>query len=375
MVAAPVQVHAAVEEVRVLWIDDEPHFVKNYRGILEGEQYPVKFDIAKSLKEAARKVKRGRFDAVIVDCKMDKRDASANGAEFLLRLNQEHKYAHQQGYRRYLEQSYAIVIHSKIKEFELPLSKEPFFIEVVKRAQDYVPVKDAYPERVEFAKYVRDPAKYSAAIKGHWQKHGHWISVEMGRKNFVWCVVCGSEIVKGSKDIFEFPTELELHNMGETFNLVPFAYTEPLLPEDTLANVPDRMWSKTVYENDYYPTLCVKIGVNDLVGDFDSGAVQTIVSDQLIEPGILDSPRKRSAMHLGKPYVYFPKKVRLSITDADGSEQTQEIPVSVVEDWDNSPFTAVNQSRKTLFGRDILRAFQLEVSLDSKRRITRVRFL
>ena len=366
--------------LRALWIDDQPHSINNYRRILRQEKCPLELDTAKSLQEASKKLQSGGFSAVIVDCRMDEHDVSVNGAEFLLSLNKSRRdlptfvhsaYSDEPRYRIYLDESYAVAIHSKTHDFDVPLLKEPFFAEIVRRAENYFSVKDIYPERIEFGNYMRDPGNFAKDIKDHWKKHGHWITVEMKRHGYLW--VYWPEVVKGSKDLFEFPGETEIREIGKRHNLIPFAYSQPLLPEDTPAAGPEKNWSKTLYENDYYPTLKVQVNAHELVDDFDTGAVQTLVSDELIEKGMINFSAQST--HLGVPFNYFSTKATVRIKDSMGVEQVREVVVAVVEDWENSPFKGVNPNRRTLFGRDLLRAFPFEVSLDTTKRVTRIRFL
>jgi hypothetical protein len=129
-------------------------------------------------------------------------------------------------------------------------------------------------------------------------------------------------------------------------------------------------------DTDFYPAVRAKIAGVELMGDFDTGAFQTFLSDEISRRGILDHLRDtETEFHLGEPYQFFSKKLSVSLLDGGGAEQTKEITVAVVERWGDTAFIKVNRERKVLFGRDLLRAFRIEIYLNSDNRITRVRFL
>ncbi len=370
--------------VHVLWVDDEPEAIDSYRRLLgrERDKLGIEIDIATSIEVAQRKLDTGNYSAIVIDCKMDIYDWAANGAEFLLEINKTRKdlptfvysaFLDDPLYDDFLSKSYAILKVSKMGEFERPISKDPFFQTLSKRALQYSEVKHLHPEKIQFSNYLDNPAKFSAEADAHWQKHGHWIQVEMKRNNYAWCVVCGDNIVRISGNPFDFPNQETLRQIGFETNLIPFAYSATLAPEDSAElSGGDVLWKPTAFNDDYYPKLRVRIANTVVEDDFDTGAIRTHVSDALIQKGFLEFWRESDVGHLGTPYQFFSKTVPVSILGSEGGEHTRELAVTVVQDWDDSPFISVNRNRLCLLGRDLLYAFPVEIILDSRKRTTRV---
>jgi hypothetical protein len=197
----------------------------------------------------------------------------------------------------------------------------------------------------------------------------------MKRRNLAWCVICGDKIVSASESPFDFPDEDELKDIGTKNNLIPFAYSAPMLPEDSTMFQGDHIpW--TPIGKDYYPRIRVRIGERVIEDDFDTGAIRTFVSDALVERGRLGFWRDSGELiHLGQPCKFFSTTIPVSVLTSDGNENTQKMAVSVVDAWDKSPFTKVNKMRRCLLGRDLLHKFALEITLNSQRRSTHVRLL
>lgn len=370
--------------VRVLWMDDKPDAIKNYARTLQAERSHIEIDIVTSIEEAKAKL-QGNFrdyDALVVDCKMDDDDETANGAEFLLWINENYKgfptfvysgYWSDLPYKRFIDHSHAHVVQDK-QVFDPPLSNNHFFRSIYDVGAQYLHVKHLRPEEIPFPEFIKRPAKYEAATTAHRKKHGHWVRREMKKKNWVWSVVCGDDIVTGDEDIFKLPDTEELKKIGRERNRIPFIYSDPLpiesIPPPTTGGTP---WNRTRYANDFYPTLKARFGADFVTDDFDTGATQTVVSSALVK--VDPAELWEEATHFNETYRFVQKKVHLTIVDTSGNEQTREIPLRVVDAWDRSPFQKINGSRKILFGRDVFRAFKLEVCLDSEKRRTMIRFI
>ena len=367
----------------VLWVDDNPGAVESLRRQVanEPETLGLQINVVKSGNEALREVATGNYDALVMDCKLDEFDDFANGAVLLLEINQTSKdlptfvysgFLTDEPYLEPLLESYAILQLSKLETFEQPLSRDPFFRALSLRARQHAAVKTCYPEKIEFHKYLKNSAKYAKEVDTHWQKYGYWIQTEMARRGYAWCVVCGDNIVRGSKNPFDYPDEESLMHLGHETNLIPFAYSAPLHPEESY--VPDgNQWHPTKHEGDYYPTIRLRIATTDIEDDFDTGAVRTHVSNRLVQRGLVDFWRESE--HLGQPYRFFSKTVPASVTGSDGRVETGFLAVNVVEDWERSPFVLVNKKRGCLVGRDVLHSFDLEVVLNSAARATSIRIL
>ena len=184
--------------------------------------------------------------------------------------------------------------------------------------------------------------------------------------------MCGTEIVDGNRDTLAFPSEDKLVEIGKKNNQIPFAYSRPLLPEESSIEASTGSGWNPLGSDDYYPTIKATLGNVALQDDFDTGASCTLVSDGLVKKEHLNF--WMSHVHLGTPYKYFAKRHPVHLWDSRGTTQTSEVMIHVVEDWDHSPFVEINQNRRVLFGRDLLRAFKVEVLMDSVNRVTLVRF-
>jgi hypothetical protein len=375
----------APQPLKVLWMDDQLDSIQTYATILgnKGSELPMNVDVADSIQVARDKINSEEYDAMVVDCRMDNYDHSVSGARFLLEVNESHRFlptfvysawsddAH---YKGDIEKSYAIDIVSKNQRFERPLSRNKFFQALYRCGRRYVQAKVYQPEKIHFASYMQNPQLHSEDVGHHWKKHCYWIRGEMRKRKYLWSVVCGMEMIHGSSDLSDFPNEEALIKLGEKHKLIPFAYTSFIPPED-MNPIP---WENTdVTEGDFYPAIEARIANNKLWGDFDTGAFQTFLSDEISRRGRLDFSRDtETEYHLGEPYKYFAKKLNICLFDGkDGTEQSKELTVAVVERWKESSFTKVNKKRKALLGRDLLRTFKMEIYLNSATRETRIRFI
>jgi len=372
--------------VQVLWMDDEPGFLRVLNDALEEEQLGVAIEAATSIPEAEEKLQSERYCAFVADLRMDDSDpAGQNGAVFLLEVNRRYRalptfvytaWLNDPIYEELLLSSYVIAAVSKIMEWSRPVSRLPFITKLQEFAFNFSRVKDFKPERIQFGDYISNPNKYRDQTAVHWLKHRLWIEPDMERQNLAWCVVCGFSIVKGSKDIFDFPDEEALVKIGRECNLVPFAYSKCYAPESIdPSTTSGSAWVSTLLNNDKYPTLRVRIGGDVLSADFDTGAYQTFVSDNLVERGVFDFLRESESVHLNETFTYWTKKVSMALVGTDGREKAERLPVNIVDSWHDSPFVKINPKRMALVGRDVLRAFKCRVLLDSTERSTSVKML
>jgi proline iminopeptidase len=374
-----------IEPIPVLWMDDKPEEISRYQNILKSETVPLDISISTSIDDANEQINEKSFSGLVIDCRMNVSNSSENGAAFLKRINTRKKYLptfvytafrNDPRYKKYLIASYAITIAERTQSFRTPLISNDFFRKMLYYTKKYNEVKNFTPEKIEFRHYLKRPEEFKVACEAHWQKHQIWITIELKRKKWVWGIVCGMSLVCGSSNLFDFPSEDDLMELGKEKNLIPFAYTIANSPESSdLGN--NWNWNKTPYnENDFYPALKAGIRDSEYLDDFDTGAQQTCISDSIIERGILNFLQQDiDSEHLGSPYKYFTKKVGVTIQDNSGIRIEQIIPLRVIDNWGNSPFVMINPNRRVLFGRDILQAFELEVRLNSQKKISNVSHL
>lgn len=378
------------QTIAVLWMDDNPNVIEPLIAVLikdskMSDGLDFKVDIATSITEAEQLLKRHQYAALIVDCQMDTADRTGeNGAEFLCRINQSYKclptfvytaFRDEAIYENYLNKSNAIDIAEKVGEdFDPPLKSYPFFRELYKYAQRYHEVINLIPEEISFQDYISNPAKYHKEVASHWQRNNVWITNELKDKGWIWGVVCGNQIVKGSSDLFEFPTEEELYDLGCHYNRIPFAYNlaeEPEIIDPPLST--GTRWNPINNPTDYYPTLKVCIGEQELIDDFDTGAFQTQVSDEIVRRSPLDALQYKETEHLGEKVNFFTKTIPIVLFCDNGNELSSRIPVRVIINWNQSTFVKINPNRQVLLGRDLLRAFSsIKVILLPKDHLTSV---
>lgn len=372
----------SIANLPILWMDDKPEHIKDYVRTLEVEKSPISVEVSTSIADAERKLKQKKYLALVIDCQMDDNDRSQNGADFLLDINAKIRtlptfvytaFRTETLYKESLERSYAIAIAEKTDTFETPLHSNPFFAAIIRSAQNFLEVKDLKPEKIQFERYIADPNSYKSDVEAHWQRHKNWITKEIARIGWIWGVVCGENIVAGSADLFDFPTEEELMKIGKSNNLIPFAYSFSHDPEMSELGIGKNLigWSM-IAEKDYFPTFRLTMAGNEITDDFDTGAHQTQVSDDLIPKGILDAVQSKNSLHLGESYSFFTKKIDVKVSDNDLTHDSRKIAVRIIRDWVNSPFVKINKNRRALIGRDILRAFDLRVLLDSHKKETQV---
>ena len=367
----------------VLWMDDQPEFIRGLERILSKSGMPLSIESATSIDEAQQRLHEKQYSAFVADCRMSNFDpAGANGAAFLLEVNQTYPalptfvcsaYLDDAMYEKRIRDSNAIVRADKTRELRLSgVKNDVFFSALYSWATAFDAVKSLRPETILYGDYMRSPDSFSSQIECHWQRHGLWITKELTRRKHLWGVVCGENIVASSDDLFDFPDEEALQRLGLDHNLIPFAYSLPLPPEQ---NNGSHQWNATKYPKDFYP--CIRLRLTDIVSDdFDTGAIQTHVSDELVPVGLLDAVRGAAAgVHLGQSYRSVTKNIKVCLIAEDGTERESNLTVSVVKDWQNSPFVDVNGRRKILIGRDILRAFKVEISLNSVSMKSTIKFL
>ena len=378
--------HTDAIPLKYLWMDDEIDTIRNYARLLNQDRPNVTFDFAESIGEAWSALDAQAYDGFLIDCRMSRHDDSVNGAHMLLDVNRRHKTFPTFAYSAYLDdpkyadplrQSYVVATDSKAETFDMPLGSDPFFVSLFSAGAEYARVKGLYPERIEFRDYDRAPEKYADQIRVHWRKHKRWIRADMARLGYSWVIVCGEQIVDGSADLAQFPTDEKIASTGEHNNLIPFAYSSITLPEDAPQPTCNRSpWKlTTVGGDDIYPCITAIVGGVELVDDFDTGAAATFASDRLLPLGKWNFWAESETPHLGRSFEYCPRNVPVTIAEHDGKKQTRQLSVVVIRDWVNSSFTMFNPDRQVLFGRDLLRTFDVEITLHGRTRETSVRII
>ena len=376
------------DTIPVLWLDDMPETIEIIATLVTEERIPLAIDVVRTLDVARAKIDTGEYCALVVDCLLEEEGSEdRNGAEFLLEVNESLPYLPTfvySGFRKdarfldYLQRAQPVYSTDRATvNWQRPIAGIELIAQLREYATAYHDVKHFNPEKISYSAFMKAPKTYERETRAHWVKHRIWIQRELRDRGWAWGVACGLGLVKGSADIFDFPDEAELKVLGKQHNLIPFAYSVPILPETVERH--DRgavQWNEVRNPNDRYATLRIKIGNRLLVEDFDTGAEQTHVARELVERGLLDFARSSEKLsHLGQPYEFFTKKIPVTLLANDGTEMEHKLTVSVVRNWTTSPFTKVNNERQVLVGRDVLRAFPVYITLDSRRCTTQLEFI
>ncbi len=75
------------EKMKVLFVDDEELLLTQTKIFLEKSDYDFQVDLARHVEEGLQKIKKGQYDAVISDYKMEARD----GLDLLKSIRKENK--------------------------------------------------------------------------------------------------------------------------------------------------------------------------------------------------------------------------------------------------------------------------------------------
>lgn len=176
----------------------------------------------------------------------------------------------------------------------------------------------------------------------------------MKSKSLDWICFVGHEVVDGGKDLTDFPDLSKKEKIAKQHGKMPFLYTKPIICEETF---------QESLLLDYYPTYTLDFKEKGHgVVNFDTGTNRTLISDEIItpEPG----SGFQYAIHLGKTYKYYTNKKKINVYSDDGSETGEiEMPVTIIENWNKSPWTRVNKNRKGILARDIFLFEQIEICL------------
>lgn len=142
------------------------------------------------------------------------------------------------------------------------------------------------------------------------------------------------------------------------------------------------LWHSTIDPQDSYPALAVRISKGndtwDTEADFDTGSVECYGSLECLAENrvvsIAPDDIEYTSGHLGKTYHYFLKQVTVGVFDINGAIRHHRTTIICVDDWDRSPFVAINPNRSFLLGRGALLELRPRIMLDFEACSTGVEF-
>lgn len=183
---------------------------------------------------------------------------------------------------------------------------------------------------------------------------------ELRERAASWIVIVGDDVVLSSRDQDSLPDFAQLVAIGRQRGRAPFLFEAPLIEE--LPSVSAWAPVTTGIRGDAYPTIPLRIDGVVLCADLDTGAHGTML-DGALSPAALDPPVWHLGTHLGQRFAWAPGAADVEIRLADGATRTARLPIRWVRDWARSPFVRIQPERRALAGRDLLRAFGVEVHL------------
>jgi hypothetical protein len=221
--------------------------------------------------------------------------------------------------------------------------------------------------RDERLKYQTDPEKINA----------RWIEKKLQELNAAWIIVIDSLVV-ASGSLTDYPSDEEFDALCEKFGKFPFVFLSPrvLMIEENIS------WHETIEEGDAYPTVPVAVkgatGHVEIKADFDTGAIGVYFDQELLLRHKVMTRRdhdiEKVSQHLGKDFRYVQKPLWLEVTDKYGKSQRVGMIALCIENWQSSPFVAINPQRIALVGREAFLKLQPIVHLDFAARQTEIEY-
>ncbi len=206
------------------------------------------------------------------------------------------------------------------------------------------------------------------------QQNREWLERKLKELNARWLLVIDGEVVRYGTATTDYLTDEELLALCRERGKLPLLFM-PLRPIEETTR-----WHSTIYDNDAYPTITLRVlsdnATYDLIADFDTGSSEvyldadTLVRQRIIR--VIDADPIYESTHLGRPFEYVIKFVRLALVDVDGKPRETRVLTVCVFDWHQSPFVSINPNRKALVGRDLCLLLQPKITLDFSRHETTI---
>ena len=206
-----------------------------------------------------------------------------------------------------------------------------------------------------------------------------WVNNQLNRLNAKWIMVIDGQVVLHGVKLDDYPEDEDFIALCEKTGKYPFVFFSwRVFAIEERATA----WHRTHELGDAYPALPIAvIGDGNRLeteADLDTGAIDFYCALSLLEAhGIVKiqpTDHERTSRHLSRPFFYFTKRVELVLSDDAGTFRTVRKIVFCVENWQTSPFTAINPARTCLIGRGVLRELRPRLTLDFEADQTMVLF-
>jgi hypothetical protein len=206
-----------------------------------------------------------------------------------------------------------------------------------------------------------------------------WIEEQFKKLGAKWMMVINNRVVLHGPTLDNYPEDEEFLKLCQSTGKYPFVFLSKRV-FDIEEESPT--WHKTYQPNDLYPTVSMALsGYNHQLGvaaDLDTGAMDCYGDLELFTTnGIIKIQLQEfedTSEHLSRPFTYFTKRIWLELIDDNGIRRRKRATVICVDDWQNSPFVAVNPNRTFLLGRSVLLELQPRLTLDFAAKRTVVQF-
>lgn len=207
----------------------------------------------------------------------------------------------------------------------------------------------------------------------------HWVEKQLRNLQAKWLMVIDGKVVKHGATLQNFPDRQELIEICNRTGKYPFAFFNPnLFAIEELHT----SWHATKDLGDVYPAVAIELSGNNnniqIKADLDTGVADCYASLRLLTlSGIVDCTTEdveRSAKHLGRLFFYYTIPAWIELVDSKGKSNKCKRAIVCVDNWSESPFTAINPNRTFLPGRSVLFELRPRLILDFAAQRTEVEF-
>lgn len=95
-------------------------------------------------------------------------------------------------------------------------------------------VEIADPFTVSWETYLHLPIAEADKLKKRaWDENKDWIKGQIKELDAEWILVCNRKVIKWSDNLRDYPSQEELKEIAQKYNLFPFGFSQPPLIEDT----------------------------------------------------------------------------------------------------------------------------------------------
>lgn len=281
----------------------------------------------------------------------------------------------------------AETIIQKVREKlgSLNANDEQIVMKALKILQSGEATSDAISSEEAFISSNITPEEYEALprpdrrrYQSEAEKRNHgWIERQFRNLGAKWIMVIDGQVIRHGATLKNFPDYAELLAICDDTGKYPFAFLSPRV--FAIEEIP-AVWHNTNEPGDAYPALSIVLTKDrnrfETEADLDTGAVDCYASlESLAASGVVEIHQKDiewSSHHLSEPFDYFAIPVWFELTDDHGISRRCKTTVICVENWQSSPFTAINPTRTFLLGRSVLLELRPRVVLDFEAHSTQV---